>query len=45
MVFEWCSEVSGPSVFSLSVVDAQVLSDYVKTDWRDYRERILGKAR
>jgi integrase len=29
----------------VGVVDAQVLSDYVKTDWRDYRDRILGKTK
>lgn len=29
----------------VGVVDAQVLSDYVKTDWRDYRNQLLGKAK
>jgi len=28
----------------VGVVDASTLSDYVKTDWKDYRDRILGKT-
>lgn len=27
----------------VGVVDASTLSDYGKTDWKDYRDRILGK--
>ena len=27
----------------VGVVDASTLSDYVKTDWKDYRDRILGR--
>ena len=29
----------------VGVVDASTLSDYVKTDWKDYRDRILGKTK
>jgi len=29
---------------SVGVVDAQVLNDYVKTDWRDYRSQLLGET-
>ncbi len=29
----------------VGVVDAQVLSDCVKTDWREYRKAILGRAK
>jgi integrase len=28
----------------VGVVSAEVLSDYVKTDWREYRKALLGKA-
>ena len=28
----------------VGVVSAEVLSDYVKTDWREYRKTLLGKA-
>jgi len=29
----------------VGVVDASTLSDYVKTDWKDYRDMILGKTK
>jgi integrase len=29
----------------VGVVDASTLGDYVKTDWKDYRDRILGKRK
>jgi hypothetical protein len=28
----------------VGVVSAEVLSDYVKTDWREYRKTILGNV-
>ena len=38
-----------PNIFALKdfvgVVDASTLSDYVKTDWRDYRAEMLGKTK
>ena len=29
----------------VGVVDASTLSDYVKTDWKDYKEKILAKTK
>jgi len=45
-VESWYGKVFS-NIFALKdfvgVVDAQVLSDYVKTDWKDYRNQLLGR--